>query len=677
MELESLGVNKGHKQKLASKGIGSVEDLLAFLPRKYNDFSHLTGFLPSDMESCIIIKIKSVTYYPARRYTSKGADLVMAMGYEKETGCAVSIQWFNQNWMYNQVSAMTTRDVFVAGKATYNAKFQNYTFVNPSVFTDQIASGMKVYPVYSKISGISNNWLISTLTAAESSTAAKEEIIPDDIAAKYGLNSMEETYRYLHNPKNMQEVQKGKNRILFNDLLDFSLRNEYAARQNCIGSQFNIRSLELYNNIQSGLPFTPTEDQKKAVDTIISMARAGKRINALVCGDVGTGKTYVAQMAAALFAGSGYQVAVLAPTQILAAQHYEDFSAMFEPFGVKVVLVNPNIKKKAEKKAMLDSISSGEASIVIGTHSIFSDSIHFKNLACAIADEEHKFGVCQRNSLIAKAADGVHTISMSATPIPRSLATVMYGDAVQLLSIETRPLGRLPIVTGIAKSREAIYKFLKAQISQGRQAYVVCPMIEKNEKLEGVKSVEEVYDEYMTAFKGTGIVIEKLTGQIPKDELTDIISRFKNDEVDILIATTVVEVGVNVPNASAVIIHNAERFGLAGLHQLRGRVGRGKYQSYCVLESDVKAGQARQRLEAMCRTNNGFKIAEYDLKIRGAGELLGTVQSGKNKYLGLALAYPQIYREAKEAASELLDRGISCCKATKKIMTDTLIEIEE
>lgn len=675
MELEGLGIDKGHRNKLAAKGIETVEDLLSFLPKKYNDFSRITGILPSDTESCSIVRVNSVTYYPSRKY-SKGADLVLAMCTEKDTGCTVSVQWFNQNWMYNQANAMTTRDVFIAGKATYDAKYKNYTIANPTVFTDQIAAGMKVYPAYSKIAGVSNNWLIDTLQAAEESDAAREETLPDDMVARYGLAGMEETFRLLHHPENMADVQRGKDRILFNDLLDFSLRNEYAARQNCVGSQFNIRSQELYNKVWASLPFTPTEDQDKAVNTIISMARAGKRINALVCGDVGTGKTYVAQMAAALFAGSGYQVAILAPTQILAKQHFDDFHAMFSLFGVKVVLADSGAKK-AEKTAALKSIASGEASIVIGTHSIFSDNMQFKNLSLAIADEEHKFGVCQRNSLIAKASAGVHTISMSATPIPRSLATVMYGDAVQLLSIETRPAGRLPVRTGIARSRDAIYKFLQAQVREGRQAYVVCPMIDKNEKLEGVKSVEEIYAEYTSALQGTGIVIEKLTGKTPKDELADIISRFKAGSVDVLIAATVVEVGVNVPNASAMIIHNAERFGLAGLHQLRGHVGRGSCQSCCVLDSDIKTGPSRQRLEAMCRTNNGFKIAEYDLQFRGAGELLGTQQSGKNKYLGLALTYPEVYKQTKEAAVAILDRGISCCKAAQMIKTERLVEVSE
>lgn len=677
MDLVEFGVVPGHRKKLAAKGIESVEDLLAFLPKKYNDFSNIKGFLPSDQESSIIALVKSVSYYPTRNGNAKSADLVMAMCVEKNTGMPVSVQWFNQSWMYSQVDAMVRHEVLIAGKANYSPAYRNYTFCNPTIFTDDIEAGMRIYPVYSKIPGISNNWLIENLELAQASNAAIEEYVPEDIAQKYGLTSMTDTYQNLHQPKTMDDVQKGKDRILFNDLLDFSLRNEYAERQNCIGSQFNIKSTELYNKVLAEIPFEPTEDQKSAVRQIIDLAKQGKRINALLTGDVGTGKTFVAQMASALFAGSGYQVAILAPTQILAKQHYGDFKAMFEPHGINVVFADTNGMRKAEKEKMLKSVASGEANIIIGTHSVFSDSIKYKNLALVIADEEHKFGVCQRNSLIEKASAGVHTISMSATPIPRSLATVMYGNSVQLLSIETMPAGRMPVKTGIAKSRSVIYSFLYGQIQQGRQAYVVCPMIDKNEKLEGVKSVEEIYIEYASAFKGTPVVIEKLTGQTPKGETSEIIERFKNNEINILISTTVVEVGVNVPNASVMVIHNAERFGLAGLHQLRGRVGRGKYQSYCVLDSTAREGQARERLEAMCRTNNGFKIAEYDLNIRGAGELLGTQQSGKNKYLGLALAYPEVYKQTKQCASELLDRGLGCCKATHNIMIERLDEIGE
>lgn len=666
MELTDIGVTTRQKNILNERGISSVEDILALLPKSYSDFRKPTGFLPSSVDSCVIARLNRVIY----------GDCVIAMLSEASTGASVCVKWFNAGYMYDTVNALMTRDILIAGKAAYNSQFKSWDFVNPAIFTSKINENLKIYPRYKKIQGIANDKLIAYIGSALHTSAAEMETLPGDVVAQYGLASMADTYRFLHAPQNMNEVNTGKNRMLFNDLLDFSLRNEYAARQNCIGSQFNIRSMDLYNAVNATIPFQPTTDQTKAVNEIIATAKAGKRINALLCGDVGTGKTYVAQMAAALFAGSGYQVAVLAPTQILARQHYEDFKAMFEPHGIKVVFAE-RLPRKADREALAKSISSGEAKIIIGTHSVFSDSIKYKNLALTIADEEHRFGVCQRASLIAKASTGVHTISMSATPIPRSLATVMYGDMVKLMTIETRPAGRLPVITGIAKSRDSIYRFLESEIRNGRQAYIVCPMIDKNEKLEGVKSVEEIYEEYSKRFKGTGIVIETLTGQTKKEELEQIIGRFKNNETQILISTTVVEVGVNVPNASVMVITNAERFGLAGLHQLRGRVGRGKYQSYCVLESTAKTGTARQRLEALCRTDNGFKIAEYDLQFRGAGEMLGTQQSGKNKYLSLALAYPNEYKTAREAASMLLDRGISCCDATRRILTENLTEIGE
>ena len=675
MELSQLGIKTGHMNKLGKKGIRSVEDLLAFVPKGYNDLRQTTGLSLDAKPCCVVIRVNRVTYYPSRKY-SRGTDLVRLMGTEIETGKNVRVDWFNQNWMYETANATVKRNVLVAGKLAYDAEYQTYTILNPIIFSEKIEESLHIYPVYRKIDGVSNDWLIQAIADAEKTAAAREDSLPSDIVAETGLPTMEDTYRFLHHPNTMEEVDAGKKRLVLNDLLDFSLRNEYSARQTSVGSPFNIRFMDVYKRIRETLPFTPTEDQEKAVQTIIDMAQAGRRINALVCGDVGTGKTFVAQMAAALFAGSGYQVALLAPTQILARQHYEDFSAMFEPVGIKVAFVDSKMSRKADREKLAAGIESGDTQIVIGTQSVFSDNIHYRNLALVIADEEHKFGVCQRNALIEKAQRGVHAITMSATPIPRSLATVMYGDMVQFLSIHTRPAGRLPVKTGIAKSREAIYSFLKRQIHDGRQVYVVCPMIEKNEKLEGVQSVEEVFEDYRKAFSGTGITMETLSGKTSKEETERIIAGFKTGETDILVATTVVEVGVNVPNAAVIVIHNAERFGLAQLHQLRGRVGRGKYQSYCVLESSAKTGPARERLIAMCSTSDGFRIAQRDLQLRGAGELLGTQQSGKNKYLGLALAYPEIYARTKEIASKLLDRGLDCCKATRNI-TEKLEEIEE
>ena len=329
------------------------------------------------------------------------------------------------------------------------------------------------------------------------------------------------------------------------------------------------------------------------------------------------------------------------------------------------------IQKAAEKKMLLKQIESGEIHIIVGTQAIIGKSVKYHNLVLTIIDEEHKFGVMQRKSLLDKAQAGVHTITMSATPIPRSLATVLYGDTVQLITIRTLPNGRKPVKTGIATSVDKIYRYIRKESLNGHQTYVVCPMIDDSEEMAGVSSVEQVYNEYTEALSPYGIKIATLTGRNTKEETTEIIEKFSKNEINVLISTTVVEVGVNVPTATLIVISDADRFGLSSLHQLRGRVGRSDTQSYCVLQSNTHTEEGKKRLDAMVSTNDGFEIARADLEIRGAGDFLGTKQSGDNKILSLLLAYPDDYNKAKEAAVTIIDQGIECQ------MMDDILEREK
>ena len=405
-------------------------------------------------------------------------------------------------------------------------------------------------------------------------------------------------------------------------------------------------------------------------------AEAGRRIHALVCGDVGTGKTVICTLAAAGFIGSGYQAVIMAPTQVLAKQHYDSISKMLEPFGVKTVFLDSTLKK-SERTAVLKEIREGSAQLIIGTNSCIGKDVIYKDLALTVVDEEHRFGVNQRAAIIEKAARGVHSITMSATPIPRSLAQVVYGDNVQLYTIRTRPEGRLPVKTRIFKNELGNMKFVLKEVRAGHQAYVVCPMIEQSEKSPELKSVDAVSQMYRETLEPYGVRIAELTGKTPKEEADGIIDRFKSGEIDVLIATTVIEVGVNVPNATVMIITNAERFGLSSLHQLRGRVGRSSLQSYCVLQSEDESEKGLSRLQVMCDTNDGFQIAEADLKQRGAGDLLGTQQSGDNKYVSLIIANPEIYREATGYARELINRGWDCCPLMTRIREERQGDLNE
>lgn len=676
MELDALGISTQKKNQFINRGIQTVEDLVNYLPRRYKDFTRETGILSEDQVSCVVVKIDKVQSYNTK------TPMTMAFCTEVKTGAKVNVQWFNQLWMPARLTALIGQYVYLAGKASYNETYKNYTISSPELFEPNIQKGKRMYPVYRKITGMSMDYLSDSIQTALSLPEATEETCPRDILSRYGQVSRKEALRRLHFPANAEDVRVGQERILFDDLLFFAISTCWAERNSSRGSSFNIRTLRSYNTIRNNLPYELTDDQKKAIESMVEHARDGRRINALVQGDVGCGKSIIAFCLMAIMADSGYQSVLMAPTQVLARQHYEDLQKLMEPLGYKVGFLGGSKMKKAEKTKLLAAIKSGEINMVVGTHAVIGKTVEYNRLALTITDEEHRFGVQQRNALVEKAQEGVHAVTMSATPIPRSLAQVIYGDSVQLHTIEALPSGRKQVATGIAHGRKKIYRFIVREAIKGHQAYVVCPMIDRNDDMEGVKSVEEVSAEfrqglayenlpalndpksnvdYQALIGDKRICIETLTGKDDKKRTEDVISRFKKGEVDVLISTTVIEVGVNVPTATLMVITNAERFGLASLHQLRGRVGRSSLQSYCVLESNTQTEDGAARLKAMCEISNGFKIAEADLKLRGAGDFLGTQQSGDNKYMALMLAYPEKYREVQEIAKELLDRGEDCC----------------
>lgn len=646
MQLANLGVTPAKEKQFNKKGIFSVEDLIRFFPRAYNDCSDITGILPENAVSIIIVRINDVRLY------NNGTPVIVATCTEKQSGKRVNISWFHQNYLYSRICFLRNSEVLVSGKITYNMQYDNYSISSPLVFTSDIKNGARIYPVYSKINGMSDEYLSGKI--AEALKFDIQETCPEHVIKDNKLLSLQAAINELHSPTSTERLELAKERLVFDDLLYFALRMEQSDRMVSRGSQYGVKTLKMTTQIIESLPYSLTEDQKNTLRSMVSHMKQGKRINALVQGDVGCGKSIIAFLMMVVAADSGYQAVLMAPTQVLAKQHYEDFSNLVAPFGLKTALLGGNTMKKSEKEKILEEIRTGEIQFVIGTHAVLNKEIQYKALAVAITDEEHKFGVLQRASLVEKASTGVHSITMSATPIPRSLAMVIYGNNIQMHTIKTMPRGRMPVKTAVSNSLNGVFRFLLQQINQGRQIYVVCPMIEKNEDVVGVKSVEEISELYRNILEPKGISVSTLTGKTPKDEAAEIISKFKCGEIKVLVSTTVIEVGVNVPNASAIVIHNAERFGLSGLHQLRGRVGRGKYQSYCVLFSDDKNNE---RLAAMVATNDGFKIAEEDLRLRGAGEFIGTKQSGDDKYMALMLAYPERYEEIKKIAEKMLDVG--------------------
>ena len=665
MELEAIGVKPQKKKQFESRGIASVEDLLQYLPRTYKDYRAVTGVLPHDQISVLVGTVLS-----CERRPGNGKQFVTAPCRIEPQNLDLTVRWFNMHWIFQKIKDLASRHekVIIAGKLDFDSRY-GYGLNQPEIFEPYREQILRIYPVYRSINGMAASYLEEVMHKALSIGLASSEILPRDILASAGEVSMPVALRCIHMPNTMEEIEQGRSRILFNDLLYFAIHNELNRNEVSAGSQYNIKTRSLLGKIVTSLPFFLTADQSKAVEEMLINAEDGRRINALIQGDVGCGKTIICILMAAAFADNGYQAVIMAPTQVLAKQHYEAISSMLDPYGIRTAYLDSSFKKK-DRDCVLKDIADGTAQIIIGTQSCIGKDVVYKDLALAVVDEEHRFGVKQRTAIIEKASRGVHSITMSATPIPRSLAQVIYGDNIQLHTIRSMPNGRKPVKTRVFRNQTGNMKFVLKEVQAGHQAYVVCPMIEKNEKIPNVKSVEQISKEYEDFLGPLGVKVGSLTGRNSKEEAEEIIIRFKEGEIDVLIATSVIEVGVNVPNATVMIITNAERFGLSSLHQLRGRVGRNSLQSYCVLQSEDESPKGLARLQVMCKTTDGFQIAEADLSQRGAGDLLGTQQSGDNKYVALMIANPEKYRYTVQIAKELIQRGRDCCPMMERIYAE-------
>ncbi len=653
MELSYIGVQEKKEKQFRRKNIASVEDLIGFIPRKYYDFTAPRPLVSGDV-NCLVVSCKSVHYINARvpRIESE------CFYDDEEWGPRIiKVLWFNQNYLYQQLRMFNGKDILLCGKVVYDMNYDQWSCVNPVIFKPALTNAFGVFPVYSKIPGMSDDYLTDKIAMALKFVEWKEDIIPESLRKEYNITDIKTAYTLLHNPKKMSDIAEGQKRLAFEDILYFALKNEINGRMFSKGSQYGLRSLKLYNQILERIPYNLTDDQKKVVDASLDKIRNGERLSALVQGDVSCGKTIVSFLIAAAIAGSGYQVAIMAPTQVLAEQHYTELSSLLEDTDVRCAYYTGETMKAKEKRQMLADIADGSISIIVGTHSLLSNKLVYKDLALTIVDEEHKFGVLQKKALVDKASSGVHSITMSATPIPRTLAQVVYGDSVDVFSIRQMPGERKRVKSCVSNNTLAIHKFLNKELSAGHQLYVVCPAIDPNEERENIRSVSDAFKEYEASFSSYGVSV--LTGRNSKKETEQIIKDFKSGITKVLVSTTVIEVGVNVPNATVMVIENAENFGLAGLHQLRGRVGRGGFQSYCILRSTELDNP---RLNAIVSTNDGFKIAEEDLKMRGTGEFIGTRQSGVDNYISLILSSEEnhkFYEAIKERASYLIDSG--CC----------------
>ena len=637
---------------LKKRKMETVEDVCQLFPSKYYDFSFINPLNTSRLDKNYAFVCKLVSYELKKQSSIYIVRCTLQDIYTQNELC---VSWFGTTEMYNVLKKdyRPGDTCFIGGKLKASNKKNLFFMSNPIIFKKYDGeSDCHIYTAYEKIRGISESNFERIINECLEHATIPDKV-PRELLHKYNLMSKDEAIREMHKPSSVEGVKKAKYRLNIDDLLYFALQLEEKKRNLPAGSVYGIHSLATTTKIIENLPFQLTKDQKSAYEELVNRIRSGKRLNALIQGDVGCGKTILAFLLMFVMADNGFQSVLFAPTQVLASQHYNELKEMAAPYDIDVVYIANGLKKK-EREAILKSIEDGSALMIVGTHSVLSKEVKFHDLGLSITDEEHRFGVLQREEITTKAKAGMHTVTMSATPIPRSLSDVLLSTT-EVFNIQSMPNGRKPIQTAICASQNTIFQFIKKEIEKGHQAYVVCPLIEdKQGAMEGILSVEQTYAEYTDAF-GKGAVAV-LNGKMKEDETENVIQSFKDGEIKILVSTTVVEVGVNVPNATVIVINNAERFGLASLHQLRGRVGRGNSPGYCILNSVHKDNK---RLIALCKYKNGFQIAEADYALRGSGNILGTEQSGSNYYVELSMRYPNLFSELQKYAKKYMDTGVA------------------
>lgn len=615
------GIGPKKADKLNKLGIFTLKDLLYYFPRQFEDRNNLKKIAQLEDDEKVTIKavISSInTFSPKEGMTLTKIDV------KDETGSA-KLVFFNKSYIKNTFRPGDS--ILVFGKV--KKKFNNLELTSCELeyLTNSPKNTCRFMPVYQLTYGVTNKEIMSIIrTVLEDKELIIQEYMPKRIIDKYRLCNIDFAVRNIHSPSNKESLKIALYRIVFEELLilQLGLFVFKSGRNKEDGIKFEI-SKDL-KNIISSLPFKLTKAQNRALDEIIQDMDSDKIMNRLVQGDVGSGKTVVALLALANCVLNGYQGALMAPTEILAGQHYISLTESLKDFGINVGLLIGSLTKK-QKDTVLEQIKNNEIDILIGTHALIEDKVEFNNIGLVITDEQHRFGVMQRSKLSMKGANP-DILVMTATPIPRTLALILYGD-LDISIIDELPPGRQPIETlAIEKNKRdrAYNNLVRREVEAGRQVYIVCPLVEESEAIEAksaVELVEELRAEYFQDLR-----LGLLHGKMKSSEKDEVMGRFKNKEIDILVSTTVIEVGVNIPNATLMIIENAERFGLAQLHQLRGRVGRGSHKSYCVLIYDSKTEVCRQRMAIMEETNDGFKISEKDLEIRGPGEFFGTRQHG-------------------------------------------------
>ncbi len=641
------GVGPTKAKQFAALNIYTLEDLICHFPRIYEDRTKLLPIekLAVDTPACFKAMVMST---PRTAHIRKGLDITKVQ--VADATARLTLTFFNQKFTAEQLQY--GKEYIFYGAVS--GDFIGYNMTSPvfEALDSPPLSTRRVLPIYPRTAGLSNSAIVKAVQQALAICDPPQEIIPQQIREAYGILPAERAYYAIHQPNSMEEAELAKKRLIFEEFFVFS------AGLSLIRAQRALKKVPAYEACDltaffDALPFTLTNAQNRAISELTADLRRGTPMNRLVQGDVGSGKTMVAAAAAYLAVKNGYQAAMMAPTEILAEQHFASLSKLLAPLGICVQLLT-GAQTAKQKRLAREAIENGQAQLIVGTHALVAEATVFHNLGLVITDEQHRFGVAQRSALAGKGTDP-HLLVMSATPIPRTLALLLYGD-LEVSILDELPPGREKVDTFLVDEgyRSRINAFLRKQVEAGNQCYVVCPAVEESEGMD-IKAVE-VWAETLGKKVFPDLRVSLLHGQMKSAEKEAVMTAFAQGKVDILVATTVIEVGVDVPNATLMVIEDADRFGLSQLHQLRGRVGRGTAKSYCILTSHNKNGETLQRLKALCKTTDGFRIAEEDLRLRGPGDFFGARQSGLPVFRVANLSCDlQTLKDAQQASATWID----------------------
>lgn len=626
--------------------VKTIEDLLRFYPRDYLSYEEPVLIREAEFGTRVAIKATIQSYVEMK----KVRNLTIVSCYGKDTTGTIKLTWFNSPFL-KQVFHIGQTFVFVGivGVKNNQLVMEHPEYYTIKQYEDMIAS---LWPVYPLTEGLSNKIVTKAVTAAAPYIYEMQEIVPVEVRELFHLMSLQEAVKGMHFPTKKEQLYECRKRLVFDEFFSFLLRMRQM-REHTVKAEnhYVMKQWDKADSFMETLPFSLTKGQLQAIEEMKQDMEGPSVMNRLIQGDVGSGKTVVAEIAMLAAVSNGYQAAFMAPTEVLAMQHYEGVKKDLEAYDVRVALLCGSTKI-AEKRKIYEALEKGDIDIVIGTHALIQDKVIYKNLALVITDEQHRFGVRQRAMLSEKGAEP-HVLVMSATPIPRTLAIIMYGD-LDISIMKDMPASRKPIKNCVVgpKYRPTAYKFMLDQIEMGHQIYIICPMVEASENMEAENVME--YQENLKSVFPDQVRISYLHGKMSAEEKNQIMKQYTEKEIDILVSTTVIEVGINNPNATVMMIENAEKFGLAQLHQLRGRVGRGEAQSYCIMLCATDKKEAMERLNVLNSSNDGFYIANEDLKLRGPGDFFGVRQSGEMLFhLGDIYNDADVLKQANEAIAYL------------------------